>query len=59
MYKVKITDLNKKIRNTKIYDFIGELNEEVRQRWARIAKHAPSMKFEILDYSFKEGKNEN
>ena len=59
MYKVKITDLNKKIRNTKIYDFIGELNEEIRQQWARIAKHEPSMKFEILDYSFKGGKNEN
>lgn len=59
MYKIKITELNKKTRKTKIYDFTGELNEEVRQQWTRIAKHAPSMKFEVLDYSFKGGKNEN
>lgn len=59
MYKIKITELDKKTRKTKIYDFIGELSEEVRRQWARIAKHALSMKFEVLDYSFKGGKNEN
>lgn len=58
MYKIKITELNKKTKKTKIYYFVGELNEEVRQQWARIAEHRPSMKFEILDLSFKGDDNE-
>ena len=44
MYKVKITELNKKTRKTKIYDFVGEFNEEVRRQWTEIAKHAADVK---------------
>lgn len=60
MYKVKITELNKKTRKTKIYDFIGEFNEKVRRQWAGIAKHAPNMVFEFLanEADVKEDDNE-
>lgn len=38
MYKVKITELRGKRSNTKIYDFVGEFSEEVRQQWEKIKK---------------------
>lgn len=60
MYKVKITELRGRRGCTKIYEFCGELTEEVRQQWEKIKKNAVTpMKFEFLPYSFNEQGGDN
>ena len=38
MYKVKVTELRGRRSNTKIYEFCGEITEQVRQQWEKIKK---------------------
>ena len=53
MYKVKVTELRGRRSNTKIYEFCGEITEQVRQQWEKIKKNAVTpMTFEFLSYSF-------